>query len=67
MVPNLDGFVFLRNLQLDKFEGANFKYDNSFFQILARKYPNDAFFCPKCKYFLILHEVSGIEKFEATD
>ena len=37
------------------------------FRILVRKYPNKTIFCPKCKYFLILHEASHIEKFEGTD
>ena len=37
-------FLFFRKiLQLDKFEGADFKYDNSIFKILAQKYPNKAF------------------------
>ena len=30
------------------------------FRILVRKYPNKTIFCPKCKYFLILHEASHI-------
>ena len=40
LVPNLETF-FGEILQLDKFEGAEFKYED--FQILARKYPNKAF------------------------
>ena len=33
---------------MDKFEGADFKYDNSFLKkILAQKYPNKAFFVKK--------------------
>ena len=32
MFPNLSIFVFSRNLQLDMFEGADFKYHNSFFK-----------------------------------
>ena len=36
-------FFFCEILQLVKFKGADFKYDNSFFQILAQKYLNKAF------------------------
>ena len=34
LVPNLGIFVgfFCKTLYLDKFEGADFKYDNSFFK-----------------------------------
>ena len=47
-------------LQLDKFKGADFKYDNNFFKILASKYPKTAFllkniqmrhFGPKFQHF----------------
>ena len=31
------------------------------------KIPKLSIFCPKCVYFLILHEASYIEKFEGTD
>ena len=34
---------FHKILIFDKFEGADFKYDNSIFKILAQKYPNKAF------------------------
>ena len=61
--PNLDIFVFSRNLQLDNFEGAKFKYDNSFFQILAQKYQNKAFLVPNLRIF-ILHQTLQSEKFE---
>ena len=30
-------------LQIDKFEGADFKYDDTFFQIFAQKHQNKAF------------------------
>ena len=33
LFPNLGIFVFSQNLELDKFEGADFKYDNSFLKI----------------------------------
>ena len=108
-VPNLDIFVFSQNLLLDKFEGANFKYETVFFKFQPKnaqirhfwsqiqgflfctklcnqtnlralisnmtmafsnsspKIPKSSIFCPKCKYFLILHAASHIEKFEVTD
>ena len=30
-------------LEIDKFQGADLKYDNSFSKNLAQKYPNKAF------------------------
>ena len=40
--PKFRHFCFLREiLQIEKFEAADFKYDNSF-KILAQKYPNKA-------------------------
>ena len=37
-------FLFFReNLQIGIFEGADFKSNNSFFLILAQKYPNNGF------------------------
>ena len=39
-------------LQLDKLEGADFKYDNSFFKILAQKYQNKAFLVPNLGVFV---------------
>ena len=32
LVPNLGTFVFLRNFELDKSEGADFRYVNTFFK-----------------------------------
>ena len=43
MVPNLGIFFFHKFLQLEKFEGADFKYDNSILKIISQKYPNKAF------------------------
>ena len=40
-------------MQLDQFEGADFKYDNSFFKILAQKYPNKTFLVPNLAIFVI--------------
>ena len=39
-------------LIFDKFEGANFKYDNSFFKILAQKYPDKAILVPNLSIFV---------------
>ena len=39
-------------LELDKFEGADFKYDNNFFQITAQKYPNKAFLVRNSQIFI---------------
>ena len=38
LVPNLGIFVFHEILQIHKFEGADFKCDDSFSKILAQKY-----------------------------
>ena len=37
---------------MDKFEVADFKYDNSFFKILAQKYPTEAFWVPHLGIFV---------------
>ena len=34
---------FLEILEFDYFEGADFKYDNSFFKVLAQKYTTKVF------------------------
>ena len=46
-------------MHVDKFESADFKYDNSFFKILAKKYPNKA--------FLFFPEILQLDKFEVAD
>ena len=53
-------------LQLDKFEGADFKYDNIFFQIPAQKYPNHTFLIPNLDSFIFLSNLQ-LEKFEGAD
>ena len=50
-------------LQLDKFEGTDFKYDNIFFLIIAQKHPNKAFLVPN-ETFSFFHEVLQLGKFE---
>ena len=42
-VPKFLDFYFDQTLKLNKFEDINFKYNNGFFRILARKYPNKSF------------------------
>ena len=57
------GHKFRQNLQLNKFEGVDFKYE---FQpkIPAQKYPNKAILVPNLQIF-ILHQTLQSEKFEA--
>ena len=42
-VPNLGILFFHKILQIDKYEGADFKYDNNYLKILAQKFTNKAF------------------------
>ena len=58
--------VLLKNLQLNKFEGADFKYDNSFFLILPPKYANIAFLVPNLGIF-VFHKNWQLEKFEGAE
>ena len=41
-----------QRLILDKFEGADFKYDDSFLKIPAQKYTNKAFLFPNLGIFV---------------
>ena len=51
----IQAFLFLHKiLELGKLEGTDFKYVNSFFKILAQKYPNKAFLVPNLVIFLFL-------------
>ena len=52
-------------LQLNNFEGADFKYDNNFFQILVQIYPNKAFPFPNLVFFYC--EILQLDKFEGAD
>ena len=46
-------WIFFRKiLQMDKFESADFKYDNSFLKILSPKHPNKAFLIPDLGIFI---------------
>ena len=60
-------FLFLRKiLESDKLEGADFKYSNNFFLILAQKYPNKAFLVPNVGIFF-LHKILQLSKFKGVD
>ena len=50
-------------LQIDKFEGDDFKYDNGFSKNLAQKAPNKAFLVPNLGIFIF----SKILQFKGTD
>ena len=43
--------VWVKSSNFDKFKGAYFKYDNSFFKILAQKYSDKGNFGPKFRHF----------------
>ena len=44
--PKFRHYLFGKYLEIDKFEGVYFKYNNNFRKILAHKKPNKAFFVP---------------------
>ena len=71
LLPNLNIFILHQTLQAENFEDVDLKYDNSFFEFYPHPLPENTqikhFFCPKGKYFLLLHETSYIKKFEGTD
>ena len=46
--------LFWKILRTDKFEDADFKYDNSFLKILAQKYSNKTFLVPNLVIFCFL-------------
>ena len=67
---------FRKILQLEKLQGADFKYDNSIFKILAQKYINKAFlvknmqishFCSQIQAFLFFRDILQLDKFEGAD
>ena len=55
-----------QTLQLEKFEGVDFKYGNGFFELQSENIQIKQF-CHKCKYFSFLHGSLHIEKFKSTD
>ena len=60
------GPEFRQNLQLDKFEGANFKYDNSFFKYQPKS-TQIRHFWSEIQGFLFLHQTLQQDKFEDVD
>ena len=62
--PRFKDFYFAPNFAVRQIWGRWFQIWQWLFRILAWKYPNKVFFCPKCKHFLILHEASHIEIFQ---
>ena len=73
----ISAFLFLHQiLQLDKFKGADFKYDKNFFKSLAKIYPNKAFlvknvqirhFWSQILTFLFLHKILQLDKLKGAD
>ena len=60
-------FLFQEVLQLDKFEEADFKYDDSFFKILAQKCPNKTFLVPHWVNFSFSQIFAKLDKFDGAD
>ena len=59
--PKFRQFLFRQNILLfNKFQGVDFKYDNSFFKILALKNPNKAFLVPNFGIFIFLQNFTII-------
>ena len=63
-------------LQLGKFKGSDFKYENSFFKYIAQKYSNQAFlvkntkkwhFWSQFQAFLFLHKVWQLDRGAGAD
>ena len=58
-------------MQIDKFKGADFKYDNSFLKILAQNYPNKTFLVPNLAIFIIsrnfAHKILQFDQYEGAD
>ena len=52
--PRFRHFFSSQNLAIRKIESVDFKYDNSFFKILAQKYPNKAFLFPNLGIIVFL-------------
>ena len=54
-------------MKLDKFEGTDFKYENTFFDIPAQKISNKAFFGPQIIYFCSFYKILILDKFGVAD
>ena len=53
-------------MEFDYFEGADFKYDNSFFKALAQKYAKKVFFVPSLGGF-VFQEIFQLDRFVGPD
>ena len=63
-VPNLGNFI--EHLELDKHQGAEFKYNNSFLKSWPKIYPSKTFLVPN-QAFLFFHKILKLDKFEGAD
>ena len=64
--PKLGFFFFLKIFQLDKFEGADFKYDNTVLTWQS-KLTQISIFGFKFKYFCFFRKILQLDKFEGAD
>ena len=53
-------------MELDKYKGGDFKYDNSFFEILSQDYRKNAFLVPSLG-ILFFRKTLQLDKFEGGD
>ena len=66
LVPNLEIFVFFhKKLQLEKFEGADFKYGNSFCKIPAHTHMRH--FWSQIWAISLFHEILQLDQFQGAD
>ena len=66
LVPILGSFFFSKTLQLHKFDGADFKYDNSFFKISAQNIQYKIYIVPSLGV-LFFRKIFVLGKFEGAD
>ena len=59
-------FFFCKILQLDKVEGADFKYDNSFFKFQPKN-TQISYLWSQIEAFLFFHKILQLDKFEGAD
>ena len=53
--PKSENFYFFyKNLEQDKFEGADFKYDKGVFKMLVQEYLNKSILVPNLSIFFVL-------------
>ena len=63
LVPNLVNFIFSRNLQLYKFDSADFKYENSFFKFYPANTKRRDFWS-QIWGILLFCQILQVDKFE---